>query len=180
MHNWAIFCNIANINFKQNYLVAFVVSRFFCTLDNIDKLNGIQAFIVPPDIDRIRYFFINNINVVNKSKGKIEIEIKEEISEDEMRNLKGKSLLLNMEDFVNIFGEIPLKENDLIGKTATDESLGIIGKISDFGGSSAQKHLIINAKNGEIIVPYVKDIVLSADKNNVFLKLPVGLMEINK
>lgn len=180
MHNWANFCNIANLNFKQNYLVAFVASRFFCILDNIEKLSGVQTFVVPPEIDSARNFLIKDINVVDKSKGKIEISMKENISEDEMRNLKGKSLLLNMEELVKIFGEIPYEDNDLIGQIATDVNLGVIGKITGFGGTDLQKHIIVNGEHGEIIVPYVDDIVLSVEKDNVCLKLPEGLMEINK
>lgn len=71
-------------------------------------------------------------------------------------------------------------ENELVGNGVVDVKLGKIGTVSAVGGTKFQKHLVVNADDGEILIPYVSEIVISSKGDTINTELPDGMLDIKE
>ena len=61
-----------------------------------------------------------------------------------------------------------------------DAKLGKIGKVSAVGGTKFQKHLVVNADDGEVLIPYVPEIITSSIGSTINTELPDGILDIKE
>lgn len=177
MHNWTNFCNIIKFNLKSKSLVAHVATGLFLNDEAIKNLHGKKTFVVPPDIDTSREIELGDIKIIDELK----FEFTSKFDSASVDELVGKSLLISTEDAKEVFGDL-LFENDnkLIGKTVIDSKQGKIGEVKDVAGTSAQKHLIIDCNGDEVLIPFVNEFVKEEKENEILMKLPAGIIEVNK
>ncbi|MDO5426827.1 MAG: hypothetical protein Q4F54_03825 [Coriobacteriia bacterium] len=139
------------------------------------KLKGEEAFVVPPEIDvprKLKFAIVSKIDDY-----KFEFSVQENMSYEV---LVGKNLLISDKVAKDIFTKLPLKTGDVIGKIIIDSNLGKIGKVKDVAGTSAQKHLVVEYKGDEVLVPYVKEFIKEENGNEIIMDLPAGMIEVNK
>lgn len=71
-------------------------------------------------------------------------------------------------------------ENQLVGNDVVDAKLGKIGTVSAVGGTKFQKHLVVNADDGEVLIPYVPEIITSCTGSTINTELPDGILDIKE
>lgn len=143
------------------------------------KLKDKVVFVVPPEIDIPRKLNLAIVRKIDDDKFEFYVE-GENLPYDE---LVDKSLLISEEDAKTVFGNLPFKNvSCLIGKIVIDENLGKIGVVKDVAGTSAQKHLIVEhlGRGGEVLIPFVSDLIKDEYNNVIIMSLPSGLIEMNK
>lgn len=118
----------------------------------------------------------------------------------EKRRVQGKFALLKLagcstrEDAENLTGkevwlartELPELGNseyywlELVGKKVATEDGLELGKVTAVFETGAHDILHVDSKNGEYLIPFHEDFIVSLDKVKVVLSLPPGLLDINR
>ena len=155
--------------------MAQVATGLFLDNEACSKLKEAEAFVVPPEIDiprKLKFAIVRKID-----DDKFEFSVQEKLPYE---TLVGKRLLISDKVAKDIFAKLPLKTGDLIGKLIVDDNLGKIGKVKDVAGTSAQKHLVIEYKGDEVLVPYVEEFIKEEKDEEILMDLPAGMIEVNK
>ena len=155
--------------------MAQVAAGLFLDNEVCSKLKGEEAFVVPPEIDVPRKLKFGIVSKIDDYK--FEFSVQENMPYEA---LVGKNLLISDQVAKDIFTKLPLKTGDLIGKVIVDGNLGKIGKVKEVAGTSMQKHLVVEYKGDEVLVPYVEEFIKEEKGNEVLMDLPAGMIEVNK
>lgn len=154
-----------------------MASRFFLDKNTADKLINKIVYVVPPALEEKRKYIIEKAKYI--SSNQIEISLKD-FSYDE-NYITGKCLLLSKKDAIDVFGKASMKDEDkYVGKIIIDKSIGKVGQIVDVAGTSAQKHFIVEYNNSEVLIPLNEDLIESETENEIYMNLPIGLLDINE
>ena len=133
--------------------------------------------MVPPVLDINRKFVIENAKI-NQSN-KLVLNLKN--VDFDCSDFIGRSFLLSSEDISDVFGSYSMSENEeYIGKMIIDKSLGHIGIVKDVGGTSAQKHFVVEYKSSEVLIPLADDLIHSVNEESIIMNLPKGILEVNE
>lgn len=155
--------------------MAQVAAGLFLDNEVCKKLKGVEAFVVPPETDVPRKLKLAIIRKMDDFK--FEFSLEENLPYE---SLVGKSLLISDHEAQDIFTKLPLKTENLLGKVIVDGNLGKIGKVKDVSGTSAQKHLVVEYKGDEVLVPYVEEFIKEKKDEEILMDLPAGMIEVNK
>ena len=71
--------------------------------------------------------------------------------------------------------------HDLIGCRVVTRSGDLIGTVSEVDGTVAGSRLVLDTKNGEVLVPLAAEICVAIDVpgRQIIVNLPEGLLEVN-
>lgn len=182
MQNWVKFCDIKKVHYKTKNLVTCKCARFFLQNDSFFLINGKIVYLIPPEIDIPRRYNIKSIKVRESKKCIIDIELDYEFSKQDLSCLPGKSLLLIEQEVLEVFGNLPTKNDDniLIGKLVKDTNQNNIGVVKSIDGTDLQKHLIVEHNEQETYIPYVDEIIKEINEDYIFVDLPEGILELNR
>jgi len=70
--------------------------------------------------------------------------------------------------------------HDLVGKSAVTEKGRELGKVTGIFATGAHDILVVMDHGREVLVPVNKEFLVEFDENRVVLRLPPGLLDINK
>lgn len=155
--------------------MAQVATGLFLDNEACLKLKDEEAFVVPPEIDVPRKLKFTIVSKIDDYK--FEFSVQENMPYE---TLVGKNLLISDQVAKDIFTKLPLKAGDVIGKVIIDSNLGKIGKVKDVAGTLAQKHLVVEYNEDEVLVPYVEEFIKEENSNEILMDLPAGMIEVNR
>lgn len=181
MQNWIRFCDIIKFNNKTKNLVAKMALGFFLKNEQLIKLSGKILYVVPPSFDFPREILIDNIKLKDNNKKTIDIS-SNVIRELDSLEWKNKSLLISEDDFIEAFGDCSydMSYKNYINKKVYDQNSKFLGFVQSVDGVEIQKHMIVSSDDGEIIIPIVDEFVCDIDEENIYVKIPDGLIDLNR
>ena len=102
------------------------------------------------------------------------------IPKKKAKELCGLSVYVGQDDVVDFEDE--LSANALIGFQLFDETLGLIGQISEVHDYAGNMLLLVDYQGKEALIPLNDDLILriDEDKREIELRLPDGLFDLDE
>jgi len=123
-------------------------------------------------------FFIENSSLHKNDFLRAKLE--DVNSEEEADRILGSEVYLPLSMLPELEGN-QFYFHEVIGFTAKDTNIGIIGTITEINDSGAQAiFIIINEDNKEILIPIIDEFIEKVDRINktIVLKTPEGLVDL--
>ncbi|MDR2957792.1 MAG: hypothetical protein LBU61_06415 [Coriobacteriales bacterium] len=71
-------------------------------------------------------------------------------------------------------------EAEAVGMLVYDEVYGFVGTIVEESRATPQTLWTVDGPAGQVLIPAVDDFIKSRDTSSIYVKLPAGLLELNK
>jgi 16S rRNA processing protein RimM len=125
-------------------------------------------------------FFISDEGLRLKSAESAIVQLDWVDSEKKAKELCGLSVYVGQDDVVEFEDE--LSANALIGFQLFDETLGLIGQISEVHDYAGNMLLLVDYQGKESLIPLNDDLILriDEDKREIELRLPDGLFDLDE
>ena len=138
---------------------------------------GLRLWVVPPDHGLIRE---TRVRAARPSGDSLTLTLEGVDDIETAQRLVGRSLLAQAEDCAGFVGEPDDGELPVLGLRVEDESSGFIGTIVGERVGAAQTLWVVEGPFGEVLIPAVDEFIESVDEATVFMRLPQGLVELNR
>lgn len=171
--------NCVKIGFTQKphgihgELVLRFQEEYYETLEEMPVLLlEIDELLVP--------YFISEEGLRFKSGESVIVKFDWVNTDKQAKDLCGLSVFVKEEDVV--LNEDELLPDDLVGYMLYDQSLGLIGEISDVTDYSGNILLTVIYKDKECLVPFNEDLLIRFDEENreIEMDLPDGLFSLDE
>ena len=97
----------------------------------------------------------------------------------EAEELVGRQVWLDSQDLPELEKD-EYYWHDFVGKRVITEDGNELGKVTGILETGAHDILAVNDQNNEYLIPVIDTFLISYDDNEVVLKLPPGLLDINR
>ena len=125
-------------------------------------------------------YFISEEGLRFKSGETVITQLEWVDSDKKAKDLYGLSVYVKQEDVIEFEDE--LSPNALIGYQLFDETLGLIGEITDVKDFSGNLLLSVEYRGKEALVPINEDFILrfDEDRREIELRIPDGLFDLDE
>jgi len=135
---------------------------------------GLPLWVVPPDHGLVRE---TRVQKVQQDGDAVILSLKGCDDRTCAQRLVGRFLLALDEACEGDVGET---EASFMGFEVQDKSYGSLGSIVDIQENTAQTLWTVEGPFGRILIPAVDEFIEYYDKENVYVDLPKGLVELNR
>lgn len=125
-------------------------------------------------------FFISDEGLRFKSGESVIAKLKWIDSDKKAKELCGLSVFVNKDDVIELDDE--MSPHELIGYQLYDETLGLIGEITEVNDFSGNLLLSVEYQGKEALVPLNEDLIIRVDeeKKEIELRIPEGLFDLDE
>jgi len=149
----------------------------FLDTDEPELYENLESIFVGFGKDLIPFFIENSSLHRNKF---LRAKLEDVNSEEEADKIIGNEVYLPISMLPKLEGN-QFYFHEIIGFTAKDSNIGIIGTVAEINDSGAQAiFIIINEDNKEILIPIIDEFIEKVDRTNktIVLKTPEGLVDL--
>jgi 16S rRNA processing protein RimM len=143
---------------------------------------GLRLWVVPPDHDLIRETRV--CSVVEQGAGLL-LTLEGVADRAVAQRLAGRYLLARAEDCGEGSDERDGRDGydekePCVGLTVVDETYGLLGTITEERQGVAQTLWVVDGPFGEVLIPAVDEFIRARDSDVVTVRVPHGLLELNR
>ena len=125
-------------------------------------------------------YFISDEGLRFKSGESVIAKLEWVDSDKKAKDLCGLSVFVNQNDIVEFEDE--MSPNALVGYQLFDETLGLIGEITEVNDYSGNLLLVVEYQGKEALVPINEDLIIrmDEDRREIELRIPDGLFDLDE
>ena len=125
-------------------------------------------------------YFISDEGLRFKSGESVITKLEWVNSDKKAKDLCGLSVFVNQDDIVEFEDE--MSPNALVGYQLFDETLGLIGEITEVNDYSGNLLLVVEYQGKEALVPINEDLIIrmDEDRREIELRIPDGLFDLDE
>ena len=125
-------------------------------------------------------YFISDEGLRFKSGESVITKLEWVDSDKKAKDLCGLSVFVNQNDIVEFEDE--MSPNALVGYQLFDETLGLIGEITEVNDYSGNLLLVVEYQGKEALVPINEDLIIrmDEDRREIELRIPDGLFDLDE
>ena len=125
-------------------------------------------------------YFISDEGLRFKSGESVIAKLEQVDSDKKAKDLCGLSVFVNQNDIVEFEDE--MSPNALVGYQLFDETLGLIGEITEVNDYSGNLLLVVEYQGKEALVPINEDLIIrmDEDRREIELRIPDGLFDLDE
>jgi len=125
-------------------------------------------------------YFISDEGLRFKSGESVITKLEWVDSDKKAKDLCGLSVFVNQDDIVEFEDE--MSPNALVGYQLFDETLGLIGEITEVNDYSGNLLLVVEYQGKEALVPINEDLIIrmDEDRREIELRIPDGLFDLDE
>jgi 16S rRNA processing protein RimM len=140
---------------------------------------GLRLWIVPPDHGLIRETRVRS--VAERGAGGAELSLTLEGVTDRLtaQRLQGRFVLARADECGEA-QDISDETTSAVGLTVIDEEHGLLGSVIEERRGAAQTLWVLDGPFGEVFIPAVQEFVVSRDAEAICVRIPQGLLELNR
>jgi len=135
---------------------------------------GLQLWVVPPDHKLIRE---TRVCSARQNADTLYLALEGVNNATTAQRLVGRSLLA-----LNVGFEFDTEPggDSFLGLLVVDSTAGFIGTVIEERAGSTQLLLVVDGPQGEVLIPAVDEFIESFNDTRLQVKLPQGLLELNR
>lgn len=148
------------------------------TIDDLPFLldEGMEVHLTPPPLHGIRTSTVERIREQGDGWA---VKFADSKEAADAFGLVGRLCLVAVADLPD-FDE-PFDPLELVGLMVVDERFGELGEVVDVLVSPEQITLVVGSGDtGDVLVPYVEEFVLDATDDPIIVRIPEGLLNLNR
>ena len=148
---------------------------FHLDTDRPEAYQNLESVLIDINGELVPFFIEKSLLQGNK----LRVQLEGITHEDQTPHLIGRELFLPL-SFLPPLEDSQFYFHEIIGFTAQDEKLGVLGQITDVLDQSVQSLFVIQNSDKEILVPAIDPFIVKIDKAQkiMYLQTPEGLIDL--